>query len=142
MNRRAANANHKRDRDEQDRRHSPARPPALVAPQPCGACGSAILSDDAWQQVALSLRLSGRELQIVRAVFDDRTEHAIAADLGVARRTVHTHCERLHRKLAVTDRLQLVLRIMGEFLRLTASPNSPLPPLCARRMNGRCPMLS
>ncbi|MHC1763673.1 MAG: LuxR C-terminal-related transcriptional regulator [Verrucomicrobiia bacterium] len=141
MKSRAANAGHRRNQDEQVPPQASARPPAVVARQPCCACGSAILPEDAWQQVALSLRLSGRELQIVRAVFDDRTEHAIAADLGVARRTVHTHCERLHRKLAVTDRLQLVLRIMGEFLLLTASPNSPLPPLCARQMNGRCPML-
>ena len=89
-----------------------------------------------WREIARSLRLSGRELQIVRAMFDDRTETAIAADLGIAHRTVHTHFERLHHKLAVTDRLQLVLRVMEEFLALTKAPGNKLPSICGSRAWG------
>jgi DNA-binding NarL/FixJ family response regulator len=99
-----------------------------------------MLSDLAWREIARSLRLSPRELQIVRAMFDDRTESAMAAALGVTKRTVHTHFERLHRKLAVADRLQLVLRVMEEFLVLTVAPENHLPPLCANRAAGRCPL--
>jgi hypothetical protein len=76
----------------------------------------------------------------VRGVFDGRKESAIAADLGISPHTVHTHVERLHRKLAVADRVELVLRIMDEFLLLTASPESILPPVCPHRTAGRCPM--
>jgi DNA-binding NarL/FixJ family response regulator len=61
-------------------------------------------------------------LQIVRAVFDDQTEYAIAADLGISPHTVHTHFERLHRKLAVSDRVQLVLRVTEASLVLTTVP--------------------
>ena len=40
-----------------------------------------MFSSDAWTQIERSLRLSGRELQIVRGSFDDKTEFAMAADL-------------------------------------------------------------
>jgi len=99
-----------------------------------------MLSDLAWREIARSLDLSTRELQIVRATFDDRRELEIAVELGIALRTVHTHIERLHHKLEVTDRLQLVLRIMHEFLRLTISPQGNLPPICANAAAGNCPL--
>lgn len=104
------------------------------------APGSAIFSDQAWDEIGRSLRLSGRELQIVRGVFDDRIESTIAADLGMSPHTVHTHVERLYRKLSVTDRVKLVLRITDEFLALTVASGSVLPPICATRTAGRCPL--
>jgi DNA-binding NarL/FixJ family response regulator len=102
--------------------------------------GAAMLSEVAWREIARSLRLSPRELQIVRATFDDHKESAIAAELGIAPRTVHTHVERLYRKLEVSDHVQLVLRIVHEFLRLTLSPQGNLPPICANEAAGRCPL--
>ena len=105
-----------------------------------GSGRSAMLSNKAWAAVGKSLKLSGRELQIVRGMFDDRIEYAIAVDLGISRRTVHTHIERLHRKLAVANRAQLVLRIMAEFLALTLSPTSALPPICPKSVARRCPL--
>lgn len=104
------------------------------------APGSAIFSEQAWAEIARSLGLSPRELQIVRGVFDDRTESAIAADLGMSPHTVHTHIERLYYKLAVADRVELILRVMDKFLALTAAPESTLPSICANRAAGRCPM--
>lgn len=103
-------------------------------------CGSAIFSEQAWAAMGRSLKLSGRELQIARAVFDDRTEFAIAAELGMSPHTVHTHLKRLHRKLGVVDRVQLILRMVEEFLALTAAPDSILPSLCANQTAGRCPL--
>jgi hypothetical protein len=55
---------------------------------------------------------------------------------------VHTHVERLHRKLAVIDRVELILRVINEFLKLTTAPGSLLPPICAVRAAGRCPRLA
>lgn len=77
-----------------------------------------MLSEDAWTEIARSLKLSGRELQILRGVFDDRTESALAADLAISPHTVHTYFERLHRKLAAANRVKLVLRVMAEFMAL------------------------
>ena len=107
-------------------------------PQPA-LPGSAVFSHEAWRELARSLQLSRRELQIVQRVFDDRTEQKMANELGISPNTVHTHMERLRRKLVVSDRGELLLRILCEFLRLTTTPESVLPPICSRRNAGRCP---
>lgn len=107
---------------------------------PSHALGARLFSHNAWQALSVSLNLSSRELEIVRGVFEDRTESAIAADLRISPHTVHTHVERLHHKLGVANRVQLVLRVMDEFLSLTVSTKSLLPPICASWHAGRCPM--
>jgi len=107
--------------------------------EPTSSAGSAMLSSEAWKQIGCSLGLSGRELQIVQGTFDDKTEFAMAADLHISPSTIHSHIERLHRKLAITDRAQLLLRVTQEFLALTALPGSHLPPICADRDTRRCP---
>lgn len=113
--------------------------PALKS-APARLAGSGMFSAQAWQEIARSLKLPGRELQLVRGLFDDQKELTIAIGLGVSAHTIHTHVQRLHRKLAVTDRSQLVLRVMQEFLALTTSPGSHLPSLCVNRTTGRCPL--
>ncbi len=102
---------------------------------------AAMFSGTAWKAIGQSLELSGRELEIVHGVFEDRTEYAIATELNISRHTVHTHVERLHHKLRVTNRVQLVLRVMDEFLGLTVSPQTKLPPVCANWQAGVCPLL-
>ena len=99
-----------------------------------------MISEGAWLEIARSLRLSPRELQILRGIFDDHTEFAIAVDLGISQHTVHTYVDRLHRKLGVVDRVTLILCIMDEFLSLTVAPGSGLPSICANRVAGRCPL--
>ena len=99
-----------------------------------------MFSHRAWREIARSLKLSARELQIVRGVFNDHTDVAIAADLGISPHTVHTHFDRLHHKLAVADRVELVVRVMNEFLLLTVAPENTLPSICANRAAGRCPL--
>jgi len=111
---------------------------APARPQPKGAAGAAIFSDRVWAEIARSLRFTRRELEIVRGVFDDRTEFAIAADLGISPHTVHTHLERLRHKLAVVDRAALILQVVQEFLRLTDAPGSGMPPVCGWRTAGLC----
>ena len=101
-----------------------------------------MFTEQAWAEIARSLALSARELQIVRGVFDDRSEFSIAADLNISPHTVHTHFERLHHKLGVADRAELILCVMNEFLALTAAPESTLPSICANRTAGRCPLCS
>lgn len=80
--------------------------------------GRCILTNEAWDVIAKSLQISSRELQIIQEVFDDRKEFAIAHDLNISVHTVHTHLERIYRKLGVSSRLQLVIRIFSEYLSL------------------------
>jgi len=102
--------------------------------------GAALLTDLAWSEVGRSLKLSARELEITRGVFDNLTEDAIAGNLGVSEHTIHTHLHRLFSKLRVTTRTQMVVRVMQELLMLTLSDTGSLPPICRHRVNGRCPM--
>ena len=102
------------------------------------ARASTVFSNRVWAEIARKLRLSNRELEIVRGIFDDQTEAAIADDLGISPHTVHTHVERLHRKLVVQDRAAMIVRIVTEFLRMTAAPDGHLPPICSKRTAGLC----
>jgi DNA-binding NarL/FixJ family response regulator len=108
---------------------------ALSAPS-----GAGLFCGRTWTVLAVRLKLSGRELQIVRGIFNDQKEYTIAAELGVSPHTVHTERERLYRKLGINDRLQLVLLVVEEFLALTTAPGSTLPPLCANQAAGGCPL--
>jgi DNA-binding NarL/FixJ family response regulator len=77
-----------------------------------------IFSERHWARIAESLRFSGRETQIVMGIFDDDTEHGIAQRFGMSQHTVHTHLQRLYRKLGVSSRTQLILRVVGEYMAL------------------------
>lgn len=119
--------------------HREVRPVLPKHPVQMCRVGSAMFSEQAWEEIARSLQLSGRELQIVRGIFDDDTDLGIAQNIGISLHTVHTHVERLHHKLAVMNRPQLLLRVMQEFVTLTVSPANDLPPLCANRASRGCP---
>jgi DNA-binding NarL/FixJ family response regulator len=110
------------------------------APSHDAPVGATLLSDIAWSAIARSLKLSARELEIVRGVFDNLKEDAIAGKLGSSEHTIHTHLHRLFGKLRVTTRTQMVVRIMQELLILTLSDGGSLPSICRHRANGRCPM--
>jgi len=64
---------------------------------------------------------------------------AIAGRLELSLHTMHTHGERLHRKLSVRSGPELIVQILTTFLLMTAKPDSPLPPICPNRAAGRCP---
>jgi DNA-binding CsgD family transcriptional regulator len=108
-------------------------------PSPC-PLGAAIFSEPVWREISRSLGLSGQELQVVRGIFDDHTEAAIADHLKVSPHTIHTHCERLYRKLGVGGRVRLTLRVMNEYIALSLAPETSLPPLCAHFATGHCPL--
>ena len=83
-----------------------------------------MFSDEMWRILARSLGWSHRESEIVPALLDDRKGTAIAAHLGISRHTVHTHTERLYRKMGITSRVELVRRIFVEYLRVSGSGRS------------------
>lgn len=78
--------------------------------------GSDIMSEAEWQDVARRLHLSEREQQVVVGVFDDLKEAGIASRLGISAHTVHTHLERLYRKLGVNGRGRMIIEVLAEHL--------------------------
>ncbi|MGD0768641.1 MAG: helix-turn-helix transcriptional regulator [Tepidisphaeraceae bacterium] len=103
---------------------------------------SSFLNEAAWERLAVKLKLSPREVQIVRALLEDQRELEIARRLRVSPHTVHAHMDRLHGKLSVRSQPELILKILTAFLLMTAEPGSPLPPICGNRTSGRCPLNS
>ena len=81
-----------------------------------------LLDDESWTSISRTLRLSSRELQILRIVIEDRgqSDAEIGQILSMSPHTVHTHFERLYRKTAVSSRTGLVLRIFAEYVALAA----------------------
>jgi DNA-binding NarL/FixJ family response regulator len=84
------------------------------------ARGSRLLPSSAWEHLSETLRLSPREMQVVRAVFDDWKEESIARELGISRHTVNTYFRRLYSKLRVSSRPQLIVRIVAQYMALAA----------------------
>ena len=98
-------------------------PPAILTSSPQSTAkvlGPLVFPDSTWRALARQLKLSDRESQILQAVFDDEKESVIAANLGISSHTVHTHLERLYRKLGVSSRVSLLRRVFFEYLRLRA----------------------
>lgn len=96
--------------------HMPAADtPSADRPRPLMK-GSDILSSAQWQDVCTRLKLSDRELEVVVGVFDDLKEAAIASRLGISAHTVHTHLERLYRKLGVNGRGRMIIEVLAEHL--------------------------
>ncbi len=79
----------------------------------CEAFGtrSSHLAKEQWNAVASRLGLSKRQPKTVQAIIDGLHEDSIGARLGLSARTVHTHTIRLHRRLDVNERKNLVVRV-------------------------------
>ena len=92
--------------------------------------GHTVLPDECWSRIGEALGLSGRQLQIVQCIFDDHVEARIALELGISEHTVHTHVERLYRKLGVSSRCELLVSVFAEHLARThgVTPGESLPP--------------
>lgn len=97
------------------------RNPASAPTQPENGLSHRLLSDSEWRAIAADLRLSPREAQIVKCIFDGCKEHAIALELGISPHTVHTHLERLYQKINVTCRCEVALRVFEAFIRRDAA---------------------
>lgn len=98
------------------------------------------LTPYAWECLSKQLKLSRREMQIVRAIFARKKESTIARSLRISPHTVHTYLKRLYIKLNVATRAELVAAVLCEFIFLTAERGSPLPSICCNRTMGRCPL--
>ena len=86
----------------------------MCAPKHCAN----FLPESNWLAIVTSLRLSGRESEILRCILNDQSEAVIADHLNISPHTVHTHLERLYRKLGVKSRCQTTVRVFAEYVAL------------------------
>ncbi|GAB4195170.1 MAG: hypothetical protein Kow00105_09440 [Phycisphaeraceae bacterium] len=78
----------------------------------------AVFTDEQWKQIQTRLKLPPRQEQVVRELFNGRSDKQIAEVLGVALPTVRSHLRRIYLKFDVQDRTELVLYIVREFIDL------------------------
>ena len=103
--------------------------------------GSAVFCSWAWNEIGRGLRLSARELEIIRGLYDGHKESAIGAAVSCSARTVETHLRRLHAKLNVHSHMELARVITRCFLQLPLCAAGHVPQICAHREAARCPHL-
>lgn len=80
-----------------------------------GQNGRKIFSTSEWREIEGGLSLSARQADIVRCIFEGMPDKEIASKLGIAIPTVRTHLTRLFEKLNITDRTELMARVVMEF---------------------------
>ncbi len=83
------------------------------------------ISEELWGRVAKSLRLTPREKDVIQGIFDNGTEAGIAKQLHLSTHTVHAHFDRLYRKLQVSNRTALTLRVFTEILAYDRARREP-----------------
>ena len=79
--------------------------------------GSSVLSPSDWSRIGELLKLSKRQLAIVKLVFDDQCDSEIAQTMGISRHTVNSHFGRLYQKLGVHSRVQLSILVFSQHLK-------------------------
>lgn len=104
-------------------------PKASSANGPLGK--RSIFPERQWHSLALSLGLSDRELEVLQCIFHDQRERIIAQELGISAHTIHTHLERIYRKLGVRSRCAAVIHVFTCYL------NQRPPGGAAGRVGGR-----
>lgn len=82
----------------------------------CPQATGSLFARDEWRAIATSLGLSPRECQIVRAVCDGLKDVATAQRLGISKHTLRTYLDRLHRKLGVGNRAELLVVVFKTHL--------------------------
>jgi DNA-binding CsgD family transcriptional regulator len=80
---------------------------------------ASFLIDEEWMAIIDVLKLSEREAQIINYVLTDDSEQMIATRIGISPHTVHSHLERLYRKLDVHSRCQVAVVVFKTFVALT-----------------------
>lgn len=69
-----------------------------------------------WSQLKRKLRLTDRELEVLQGLFDEQTDQAIAASLGITTRTVRAHLDSVYRKCHCRTRTGAVVSVFRTYV--------------------------
>jgi DNA-binding NarL/FixJ family response regulator len=84
-----------------------------------------LLSQAEWTLVSERLKLSQRESEIAHVLLAGQSEQDAAVQLRISVHTVHSHVERLYRKLQVRSRCGLILRLFQTYISIRGSAPPP-----------------
>lgn len=76
------------------------------------------LSSDEQAVLWTALGLSAREAQIVVLILERHSDTEIAGQLNISMHTVHSHVERIYRKVKVHSRCELVVAVFKTYINL------------------------
>ena len=79
-----------------------------------------LFTEKQWEELESRLELPLRQSQVIRQLFEARSDKQIAEAIGVSLPTVRSHLCRLYNKFNVQDRTELVLYVMRELLTINA----------------------
>lgn len=83
-----------------------------------GAGQTAFFSTTEWDALRHAAALSSRQSEISLLILANLSEAQIAASLEVSSHTVHSHLERLYRKMKVRSRSELLVELFRTYVRL------------------------
>jgi DNA-binding CsgD family transcriptional regulator len=78
---------------------------------------TAFLEECDWRFIIEALHLTMREADIVGSILAGESEARLAARLGISAHTVHTYTDRLYRRLGVSSRCQVAVRVFEVYVR-------------------------
>ena len=74
------------------------------------------LAEEDWKQIVAFLALSPWESEVAKLLLTGTNERDVGAELSISAHTVHTHVERLYRKLAIGSRCELIARLFAAYV--------------------------
>jgi len=69
-----------------------------------------------WDRATTALGVSLKELEVIRALFRGDSEKEAAVRLALPQRTVHARLERVHARLGVRTRTELLVTVLAAVL--------------------------
>lgn len=76
------------------------------------------LPQSCWDGICSLLKLSRREADIACLILANYSESAIARQLTISPHTVHSHVDRLYRKLHIGSRCELIVRLFAAYIHI------------------------
>jgi DNA-binding CsgD family transcriptional regulator len=103
--------------------------PVVDPPNSHNYPGRQLFTPEEWRKLQTTLSVSERQLEVLKCIFDDHVGAGMAGMLGISEHTVHTHLERLYRRMHVSSRGQLMVKVFATFLGRSEAPaNNGLAP--------------
>jgi len=84
------------------------------------------LTPKEWSDIVRVLRLSPGQAKVVELILRGQKDKEIARQLKLRHSTVRTYLNRAFQRLGVTDRVGLVLCVMGVYVRALRPSGDPL----------------